>query len=624
MAEERDKYTRSSLVIGINFLFFFLGIIVVDVYEETLWFNYTLVMLTFFLALFVAIGLSFLNRTPVGGVIIGLSLSGSYWIGFLTSLIIKFQFTSNTDAIKIFGPYALYVAGAFSCLGLFFGVLGYLSERLFVENPIIETYVYRDYWSNVYGLGKNVRREYESLDRKLTRAHVTVGDWWRQQIHRIKQVQPDLMYVGSPSKTAGERFGDVYEISSGKGLYQGVVDPSDLIGVYKPSIVSIPRTSDEVGGGRRLAFEELVSRLLGWFAQSRVIYALYLAASAVFTYSLYAYFDRLVKSWGSYLYNSDVEALLITGVALSSITLYFVYRFRSISKTLFENRPDERTMIFAVYMILFMFYGLYYQVITSMDVVMLNMVSLFDIGPTPWIIAIEWFLVFTAILTITYVFIHRECEVSNVYLYDNSIKGDALASPSPYRAEGDGPYWLQGDGVAQYWVLRFMYFWRYELTLIPHKDWERVEVWVDAKTGEAKWIVSDYHYRELWYKVEGNLRGKGLHVGFLANFHTPIPYVTEEELRRFTDVLSESKRSLLRLLASGRLHMVSSIEKNYCVSHPADWVEGFGLKGLAANFCSDLKWCYWRYPWGIDDVVRYREYPSALPKEQPGFALGVA
>jgi hypothetical protein len=169
-----------------------------------------------------------------------------------------------------------------------------------------------------------------------------------------------------------------------------------------------------------------------------------------------------------------------------------------------------------------------------------------------------------------------------------------------------------------------MYFWRYELTLIPHKDWERVEVWVDAKTGEAKWIVSDYHYRELWYKVEGNLRGKGLHVGFLANFHTPIPYVTEEELRRFTDILSESKRSLLRLLASGRLPIVGSIEKNYCVSHPADWVEGFGLKGLAANFCSDLNWCYWRYPWGIDDVDRYREYPSALPKEQPGFSLGVA
>jgi len=50
--------------------------------------------------------------------------------------------------------------------------------------------------------------------------------------------------------------------------------------------------------------------------------------------------------------------------------------------------------------------------------------------------------------------------------------------------------------------MRFMYFWHYEITTVPHADWERVEVWVDAENGTPKWVVSDYHYRELWYSIE--------------------------------------------------------------------------------------------------------------------------
>jgi hypothetical protein len=274
-------------------------------------------------------------------------------------------------------------------------------------------------------------------------------------------------------------------------------------------------------------------------------------------------------------------------------------------------------MVFAIYLILLMFFGLYYQVITSMDTVMLNMVSLFDIGPGPWVIAIKWFLLFTAILTITYIFIHRECEISNIYLYDNSTNTKTLGSSSPYREEGDKPHWLQNDDVSQYWVLRFMYFWKYELALIPHQDWERVEVWVDAKTGVAKWIVSDYHYRELWYKVEGDIRGRGLHVGFLVNFHTPIPLVVDEDLKKFTEVLGQNLRGLMKMLVSGRLPLSVTMEKKYHVLHPAEWIKQYGLTGLAADFCSSLNWCYWRYPWGIDNLKKYQIYPSALLEDQP-------
>jgi hypothetical protein len=625
LAEEGGKYTRSSLVMGLNFLFFFLGVLVIDVNNNTLWFNYALVIFTFFIALFVAIGLSFLNRSLIGGMIIGLSFSGSYWVGFLTGLLIKFQFTSNTDVLKYFGPYALYVSTAFSALGLFFGLLGFMTERLFVENPVIETYIFRDYWSNVFSLGKNNRREMQQLDQKMTRAHIMAKDWWRQQIHRVKQTKPELIYVNETtakikgeSTTREEKIGDVFDIASGQRLYDDVVDPSDLIGVYRPSILSIPAISNRIGGGRRLALEELVTRFLGWFIKSKALWVSYLAVSILFTYSLLNYFEGLVHTQGGVLMETDRQSLIITSVFLSALTIYFVFRFHGLSLELFDKRPDERTLVFSIYLILYLFYGLYHQVIVSIDQVMLNQASLFDVGPVPWIISIEWLGFFTVILALAYIFIHRESEISNVYLYDDRTNTDSQNPIASYKDATDKPYWLKhGEETNLYWVLRFMYFWRYELSVIPHPDWERVEVWVDAKTGDAKWIVSDYHYRELWYKVEGDLRNKGLHVGFLTNFHTPIPFVTSEEINTFTSVLEQSKKALLNIFISGKIEIGEMKKISYSQKHPPGWIEKYGLTGLAANFCSNLNWCYWRYPWGIDNYTKYLTYPSTVIDEQP-------
>jgi hypothetical protein len=92
-----------------------------------------------------------------------------------------------------------------------------------------------------------------------------------------------------------------------------------------------------------------------------------------------------------------------------------------------------------------------------------------------------------------------------------------------------------------------MCYWRYELTLIPHSDWERVEVWMDANTGQAKRVVCDYHYRELWYKVEEDT-AESLHVSFLINFHTPIPLLNNRDLRRFQEILSKPKKTYYFLL----------------------------------------------------------------------------
>jgi hypothetical protein len=624
MSDSEGKYTYSSLVVGLHFLLFFLGVFVCIPVENGIFFNYTFVFITFFIGIFVTVGLSFVNRSIIGGFVLGLTQSLAYWIGFLTGVLITGTFGSSLVVLDVFGMYALTVITAFSVTGLFFGLLGYIANHMFFEGNLVESYVFRDYWSNVYTLGKNNKREYIDIDRRLTNIHFIMKDWWKNLIWRARLPKPELVFV--PQAKAAKkpqmenifgRVGDVFDINSGEHLFSEVIDPTNLVATYRPSLLSMPAISNRVGGGRKLALEEVVSRFLGWFIESNYLWALYLFISVLLGFASLNYFREYTRNNGIILLQSDIINIILVCALLSALTIYFVWRFRIISKDLFDKRPDERLLSFSIYLMLVLFYPLYYQLILSLDTVILNISSFFEVGSKVWVIWIEWFSFLTVILGLTYIFIHRESEVSNVYLYDLSVDKNKKDSITPFKDTQDYPFWLESDETSQYWVLRFMYFWRYELTLRPHSDWERVEVWVDAKTGNAKWIVSDYHYRELWYKVEKDIKNSGLILGFLTNFHTPIPFVTTDEVEKFTTVLNENIRNLFKILLTGKI-VISQPEKNPWIAiHPPEWIEKFGLTGVAASFCSNLKWSYWRYPWGIDNIEKYSSYPSTIYEEQP-------
>jgi hypothetical protein len=84
-----------------------------------------------------------------------------------------------------------------------------------------------------------------------------------------------------------------------------------------------------------------------------------------------------------------------------------------------------------------------------------------------------------------------------LYLYVN----DPASRLFPYRP-GHEPYWLEGRF---YWVWRFVTLAPAELIKFWEKDWERLEVWIRAdgeRRGRIEWIVSDWHYRELWFEYE--------------------------------------------------------------------------------------------------------------------------
>ncbi|MFX1475341.1 MAG: hypothetical protein ACFFCO_07690 [Promethearchaeota archaeon] len=97
--------------------------------------------------------------------------------------------------------------------------------------------------------------------------------------------------------------------------------------------------------------------------------------------------------------------------------------------------------------------------------------------------------------------------------------------PAENLAEGINA-WLEADS---YWVYRYVWFWKLEWTIpLPHEDWERADVWVNARTGNIEWVTSDYHWRELWYENSAKISGVAPIVDFLFNWNTPEPLTVKD------------------------------------------------------------------------------------------------
>jgi hypothetical protein len=57
--------------------------------------------------------------------------------------------------------------------------------------------------------------------------------------------------------------------------------------------------------------------------------------------------------------------------------------------------------------------------------------------------------------------------------------------------------------------------------------------------------------------------------------------------------------------------------KSWATLHSADWILLYGLPNLAAKFCSQLPWTYWRYPHGLEKVETYLQKPAVTLEDQP-------
>jgi len=305
------------------------------------------------------------------------------------------------------------------------------------------------------------------------------------------------------------------------------------------------------------AFRELIGKIANDMVKSpytlRVFFILMLSVA-------------LGPAMYSYVARGDSGVAIVTFVATaipSIITFALTFGVRKKSQSLVEKRPDESGFVLSVFLCLFLVYPIIVWILFNQPDRFF-----YDI-PYSWVAQWFWgwtvpFLTLSGILGFGYIFIHRETENINVYFFDNRTE-NVDSGLAPFRNPNEKPSWLDEEypdpedpkkklKTDFFWVIRFMYYWRGELTFpLPHLDWERIELWIDAEKRVLKWVVSDYHYREVWYKIEDPFVKKlpDVFVDIWPNFHTPVPIVDYKEATIYSTALKASKRELVKLILKG-------------------------------------------------------------------------
>jgi hypothetical protein len=215
-----------------------------------------------------------------------------------------------------------------------------------------------------------------------------------------------------------------------------------------------------------------------------------------------------------------------------------------------------------------------------------------------------------------------------LYLYVN----DKEAPQFPYKP-GHNPYWLRGK---YYWVWRIVTLAPAELTKFWEKDWERLEIWVRADgdhAGDIEYVVTDVHYRELWFKYErlANKQAIDFHTRVLGrdrNTEKPLTWVIDLDM----DLVFHSPAVRGIYITSGRtlslgrrvLAVLSVIFRNKILENPEKYKRRLEALEIAGDsFLDDipehfrtvvtrrllsLPWSYWRFPRGAKSARTFSVY----------------
>jgi hypothetical protein len=205
-----------------------------------------------------------------------------------------------------------------------------------------------------------------------------------------------------------------------------------------------------------------------------------------------------------------------------------------------------------------------------------------------------------------------------LYLYIN----DAKAGQFPYRP-GNEPYWLEGKF---YWVWRYVTLAPAELLKFWEKDWERLEVWIRAdgkERGRIEYVVTDCHYRELWFKYEtlAGRRAGDYHSAVLSRYRYTDQLLTwvidmDMDLVFHSPTVRGIYMATGKRLSVGRrlIALFNVIFHKKPSEHPDKYmrkVEALEIHGdhflndIPENFrivvtrrLLSLPWTYWRFPRG--------------------------
>jgi hypothetical protein len=531
-------------------------------------------VITFIVLFTVIIALSFYTRHPLSGVLISIFISIAFLCGHVISIATRIllfsqlwdtpeQYAAN-QWVKIFafGPGTGGLVGMLSAvlgltsLGLLAGLIGYVFTNISPLPSESYPHVFRDYWSQVKGFKKSSAQEYPDWDRKLAGWSVFKGSWIQHITKKLREPRQELIFLPNSSGS-----GDLYDVSSNKTI-RDLVDYNKLISNYIPKLIHDPiDIVNMLPIGKRIrtppAFRELIGKITNDLVNS--------------SYTLLVFFILMLSvalgpAMYSYAAGRDSGVVILTFIATSIpsiMTFALTLGFKKKSEELIEKRPDESAFVLSVFLCLFLIYPIILWILVNQPD------TIFYHIPYSWVAEWFWgwtvpFLTLSAILGFGYIFIHRETENINVYFFDSRTE-NVDSGLAPFSNPDEKPSWLDeeypdpADSKKKvktdfFWVIRFMYYWRGEFTLpLPHLDWERIELWIDAKKGVLKWVVSDYHYREVWYKIENPYVKKlpDVFVYIWPNFHTPVPIVDYGEATIYSDALKASKKELVKTILKG-------------------------------------------------------------------------
>jgi hypothetical protein len=228
-----------------------------------------------------------------------------------------------------------------------------------------------------------------------------------------------------------------------------------------------------------------------------------------------------------------------------------------------------------------------------------------------------------------------------LYLYTSDERsGDFHYKP------GHQPYWLKGG---HYWVWRFVTLAPAELLKFWEKDWERLEIWVradGADAGKIEYIVTDTHYRELWFEYERLVgkRAKEYHAKQLARHRetqAQMTWVVDLDM----DLVFHSPAVRGVYVASGArlsigrrvLAILNVMFRKKPWENPDKYLERLeALEITGEHFLEDIPehfrtvvtrrllsspWTYWRFPRGAKSARTFSVYAGQASLEiQPDLA----
>ncbi len=224
-----------------------------------------------------------------------------------------------------------------------------------------------------------------------------------------------------------------------------------------------------------------------------------------------------------------------------------------------------------------------------------------------------------------------------LYFYVNDGR-----KPHLHYREGHEPYWLEGK---YYWVWRYVHLAPAELLKFWEKDWERLEIWIRAdgeSRGSLEYVVTDFHYRELWFRYDGITypKAREYHKALLSRFiDTPerLTWLIEVDMDIVFHTPSLKGVYLTRgkRLSFGRriLSVLTVMWKRPIKENPDKYkrrlehleVEGTGfLEDVPEHFRTmvtrqllRLPWAYWRFPRGAGSARQLLIYDGGNTKFDP-------